>query len=204
MIKNIFLLQIIILVCASLLLSSCAETVTKEEYKAATVKNISTTTITLNNGKSYAIPNAGNSDYTTLILTRHAEKESEGVNPTLTRSGALRAEKLSSILGDFQPNHIYTTSVRRSVLTVMPLAKKLKQPNVHYEPTDYYALFNTITEEHKAKKAVIVGHSNTIPAFLNLLVGEKRYEDMDETEYSNLYLVQTKGLGDSEVIELQY
>ncbi|MGK0363779.1 MAG: 2,3-bisphosphoglycerate-dependent phosphoglycerate mutase [Saprospiraceae bacterium] len=191
-----------LLVC--FFLASCGNYGSADQLKASKVKSITETTITLANGESFDIPHSGNSDYHTLVLTRHAEKKSDEKNPRLTDAGTKRAENLKDILLPMQPERCYTTSPARCVFTTMPLAKAIKSPNAHYQATDYYSLFDTIIKEHKAKKALIVGHSNTIPEMLNLLVGEKKYEEFDENEYSRLFLVVTKGLGDSEVLELSY
>ena len=189
---------------ACFLLCSCGNFGSAEQLKASKVKSITSTTITLANGDTFDIPHAGEADYHTLVLTRHAEKESGKKDPKLTDEGKQRAENLKDILLPLQPERCYTTSPARCVLTTMPLAKAIKSPNAHYQAKDYYSLFDKIIKEHKAKKALIVGHSNTIPEMLNLLIGEKKYEEFDESEYSRLFLVMTRGLGESEILELSY
>ncbi len=189
---------------ACLFLVSCGNYGTADQLKASKVKSITATTITLSNGESFDIPHAGDDSYHTLVLTRHAEKESSKGDPKLTDAGNIRANNLKDILLPMKPDRCYTTSPARSVLTTMPLAKALKSPNAHYQPTDYYSLFEKIITEKQAKRALIVGHSNTIPEMLNLLLGEKKYEEFDENEYSRLFLVMTKGPGESEVMELSY
>lgn len=183
---------------------SCADYGDAESLQASKVTKITNEKIKLENGKEYDIFEGTNDEYTTLILIRHAEKEAEGENPRLNSLGTARAERLKDILLPLKPERIYTTSFNRTVLTSMPLAKAIKKPNMHYKPKKYHDLFDIVFEEHKVQKAVIIGHSNTIPKMLNLLVGEDRYEDLDEKEYSKMYLVQTKGLGESEVTELMY
>lgn len=189
---------------ACLTLASCGNYPSAEQLKAANVKSITETIITLENGDTFDVPHAGDAAYHTLVLTRHAEKENSKGDPKLTDAGTKRAENLKDILIPLQPERCFTTSPARCVLTTMPLAKAIKSPNAHYQATDYYSLFDTIIKEHKAKKAVIVGHSNTIPEMLNLLIGEKKYDEFGENEYSRLFLVVTKGLGESEVLELTY
>jgi len=197
-------LSLIFSLFACLILSSCTNLGSADQLKAAKVKSITATTITLTNGETFDIPHANDADYHTLVLTRHAEKESGKKDPKLTKAGMERAEYLKNILLPLQPERCYTTSPARCVLTTMPLAKAIKSPNAHYEPKDYYSLFDKVIKEHNAKKALIVGHSNTIPEMLNLLSGEKKYEEFDESEYSRLFLVMTKGIGESEILELQY
>jgi len=197
-------LSLIFSLFACLFLASCGNYGSPAQLKAAKVKSIDATTITLTNGDTFDIPHAEDTDYHTLVLTRHAEKESGKKDPKLTSEGMRRAENLKDILLPLQPERCYTTHPARCVLTTMPLAKAIKSPNAHYEPTDYYSLFETIIQKHKTKKALVVGHSNTIPEMLNLLIGEKKYEEFDESEYSRLFLVMTKGLGESEIMELTY
>lgn len=196
--------SLILFLLSSFLLTSCGNNNSAEQLKSAKVKSITETTITLTNGEMFDVPHAGDTTYHTLVLTRHAEKESTEKDPRLTEEGKKRAESLKDILLPLKPDRCYTTSPARSVLTTMPLAKALKSANAHYQPTDYYSLFNKIITEKQAKKALIVGHSNTIPEMLNLLIGEKKYEEFDEKEYSRLFLVVTKGLGESEILELKY
>jgi phosphohistidine phosphatase SixA len=197
-------LSLIFSILTSFLLVSCGNFGTAEQLKASKVKSITATTITLSNGTTYDIPYSGNENYHTLVLTRHAEKESSKGDPKLTKAGYERAENLKNILLPLNPERCYTTSPARCVLTTMPLAKAIKSPNAHYQAKDYYSLFDTVIKEHKTKRALIVGHSNTIPEMLNLLIGEKQYDEFDESEYSRLFLVVTKGLGDSEIMELTY
>ena len=197
-------LSLIFSLFACFFLFSCGNYGSADQLKASNVKSITATTITLTNGKSFDIPHTDDPEYHTLVLTRHAEKESGKKDPKLTDQGQKRAENLKDILLPLQPDRCYTTNPARCVLTTMPLAKALKSPNAHYQARDYYSLFKKIITENQANKALIVGHSNTIPEMLNLLIGEKQYEEFDESEYSRLFLVKTKGLGESEVLELKY
>ncbi|MGB4846491.1 MAG: hypothetical protein WBP41_01160 [Saprospiraceae bacterium] len=51
---------------------------------------------------------------------------------------------------------------------------------------------------------LIVGHSNTIPALLNLMVGANTYPDLPETEYDNLFVVNVSAKGDATVVQMKY
>ena len=42
---------------------------------------------------------------------------------------------------------------------------------------------------YKGKKVLIVGHSNTIPNFVNGLIEKDFYDQIDDLNNSNLYLV---------------
>ena len=40
---------------------------------------------------------------------------------------------------------------------------------------------------------LIVGHSNTIPQLVNKLIGEEKFEDMDDSDNSTLFKVTISG-----------
>lgn len=206
--KNISFLFILLI---SGMFYSCSNTedstgATKHEIDipVSKVNKITASQIFFENGQTIDIPNAENPEYSTLIIVRHAEKLSDVDNPSLNGPGIQRANNLKDILLPLNPERVYTTSFRRSVETSMPLAKAIKKPNMHYKPKKYYDLFDIVLKQHKAKRAVVIGHSNTVPEMLNLLTGEKRFQEIDERDYSNMYLVQTKGLGESEVLALKF
>ena len=44
-------------------------------------------------------------------------------------------------------------------------------------------------KETFGKKVLIVGHSNSTPEFVNKLINQKVYSQIDDTVFGNLYLV---------------
>src|ERR1051325_1348880 len=65
---------------------------------------------------------------TTIILIRHAEKETsdtvDQMNPPLSAEGKARAQRLVKRVGKFRPGAIYSTNYKRTRETVEPLARK--------------------------------------------------------------------------------
>ena len=45
-------------------------------------------------------------------------------------------------------------------------------------------------ETHKGQNVLIVGHSNTTPNFVNQLLGEEKYDQMDDDDNSSLFIVR--------------
>ena len=43
--------------------------------------------------------------------------------------------------------------------------------------------------KNKGKNIVIVGHSNTTPELVNRLLGEKKYEEIPDTDNNDLFIV---------------
>lgn len=125
---------------------------------------------------------------TTVILVRHAEKEAEGDDPSLTTAGRQRAEALARTLQDVEVSAIYTTPYRRTRQTVSPLAERKDLPVLEYNPLDMEA-FLSLVHQVSGKTLVFAGHSNTVPAMANALLGTKKYNDLEEGDYDRLYII---------------
>ena len=50
--------------------------------------------------------------------------------------------------------------------------------------------FKTATQ---GKTVLVVGHSNTTPAFVNTVLKERKYPDIDDNNNGNLYVVTIVG-----------
>lgn len=62
---------------------------------------------------------------------------------------------------------------------------------IFYDPLKVdYELLQT---ENKGKNVLIVGHSNTTPQFVNALIKQQKYPEMDDTEFSHLYIITING-----------
>ena len=128
---------------------------------------------------------------TTFILIRHAEKEATGTDPNLTKEGEERAKKLVSMLEKQHVDEIYSTNFNRTKNTVKPLAEaKGLQVKTYDKQPDVANLKGTI---------VIVGHSNTIPALANQLIGKDQFKNFDDTDFGNILIIK-----DGSVTHLRY
>ena len=73
--------------------------------------------------------------------------------------------------------------------------------NFYDAKTLYDDNFKSKTEGKKdRKKVLVIGHSNTNPTFVNQVIGEKKYEWINEKNYNTLFIV-TK-VGEEAVAEL--
>ena len=115
-----------------------------------------------------------------------------------------RAEKLATLLSETSLNKIYSTNYKRTIQTATPTANKQNLTIVNYEALEHDKLIEDILENNKEGKVLVVGHSNTIPNFLNTLTNTSDYPELSEDAYDNLYIVHTKSKGDSEVINLKF
>ncbi|MGB3149383.1 MAG: phosphoglycerate mutase family protein [Maribacter sp.] len=127
----------------------------------------------------------------TFYLIRHAEKDrtdSENVDPELNQKGLGRAMHWAEILNEVDLDAIYSTDFNRTSMTAAPTSVKKNIDVEYYDP-------RTIDiEQFKAdnlnKKVLVVGHSNTTPNFVNNLIGEEKYSQIDDSENGSLFIVQ--------------
>lgn len=127
---------------------------------------------------------------TTYYLIRHAEKvKSENPDPVLHAEGITRSEKWAEIFSDILFDAIYSTEFTRTWETVKPTAEKQGLDIILYDPVliDY----KKFKKETRGKTVLIVGHSNTIPVFVNKLIGKEKYKIIEEGNNGNLYIVET-------------
>ena len=130
----------------------------------------------------------------TVIILRHAEKDltnEDDSNPDLSAEGKLRAQKLVEIINKYQPEAIYSTDYERTRATVRPLARKRRMLTQIYSAGNPAALKETILSG-KIKRLVVVGHIDSTPALVNLLLGSEKYKQLDEKEYDKIWIVKIK------------
>lgn len=131
------------------------------------------------------------SQNTVYYLLRHAEKDRSDPanrNPELTERGHRRAASWSRYFDTISLDAVYSTNYNRTMQTAGPTAAKQKLEINSYDPSN---LYDPVFRKNTAgKKVMVVGHSNTTPAFVNKILGSDRYEDMDDNNNSTLYVVR--------------
>ena len=144
-------------------------------------------------------------DLTTFILVRHAEKANDGTrNPPLNQAGYERAENLAALLQNQQATALYSTPYTRTEETLKPIADKQKLQIASYDPRAGEEWLAELLVKHAGGTVVISGHSNTIPGLANKLLGEERFAQFDESEYSNLIIIVSEEIGKSKLIRLSF
>jgi len=131
----------------------------------------------------------------TIILIRHAEKETaemtDQADPPLSAEGKARAERVVKVIGRFHPGAIYSTDYKRTRSTVELLAAKREKKVEIYDPKKPQDLVDAILKS-KTKRFLVVGHSNTIPPLANLLLGKDLFKNLQESEYTVIWVVRIK------------
>ena len=132
-------------------------------------------------------------DNSTLIyLVRHAEKL-DGRDPSLTPEGQARAQALVTVLKEAGISQIFSTNYKRTQETAAPLASALGLTVEPYNP----GALSDFAGELKAMTGhiLVVGHSNTTPALVEILGGEPGTPIFEKSEYDRLYIVTIKADG---------
>ena len=130
-------------------------------------------------------------DCVEVYLIRHAEKDRSdplNKNPHLNEKGIERSLLWNGYFENKGVNSIYSTNYNRTIETVLPvsIAKGIK-------PTIYSASninYESFLKKEKGNTVIVVGHSNTIPGFVNKLIEDDYYKQINDTVNSNLYIVK--------------
>ena len=129
-------------------------------------------------------------EVTTYYFIRHAEKQRTNKadrDPHLTFDGYKRADNWKEVFSSVPLSAVYSTNLNRTKETAKPTADSKDLPILVYDPSNMYTesfQFNT-----KGKHVLVVGHSNTTPAFVNKILGEEKYPQIDDSNNANLYIV---------------
>lgn len=141
---------------------------------------------------------------TTFILVRHAETTGIGSNPSLNTEGQARAIELSRILDNVPLEAVFSTNFNRTMQTAEPTATDKALSIGDYDPFNLDPFVDATIDSHKEGIVLVVGHSNTTPSLLNVLVGANIYSDLPESEYDNLFVVTVFEKGRANVIHMKY
>lgn len=144
-----------------------------------------------------------------VLMVRHAEKADDGTqDPPLTEQGRERAACLAALLDGFAPTHLFATTYQRTRTTLEPLAAATGVSPTFIDAKDDAAWQRALRELPPGSRAVVVGHSNTLPAWVAALGG--RVADLDaqgnlpHEEYDRLIHVVTWGPGHATSYDTRY
>lgn len=144
---------------------------------------------------------------TTVFVVRHAEKAAGAdPDPPLSVAGQLRAERLADLFGAADRNHglqaIIVTELRRTQETARPLANALGVPVVVVPAAEPATAARRALREYAGQRVLIIGHSNTVPAIVAELSGE-RVPDLAESDHATLFVVSRPRFGRSSLAVLR-
>lgn len=144
-------------------------------------------------------PDAGE---VTVVLVRHAEKQSGVPDPGLTPRGESRAQALTRVLKDVEITHIWSTDYRRTRDTALPVLRDRGMDLAIYDPRQLGVFADQLAGTPGIH--LVVGHSNTTPELVSLLGGDPGSAIRDADEYDRMYWVFTHREGGARSLLLRY
>ena len=66
------------------------------------------------------------------------------------------------------------------------------------------AILKETLDKHLGETVLIAGHSNSIPDLVNELIGDKKYEQLDENDYNYLFIVTVTEIGQGKEVVISY
>jgi 2,3-bisphosphoglycerate-dependent phosphoglycerate mutase len=141
---------------------------------------------------------------TTFIVLRHAETTGGGTNPNLSAEGLARANELRRILANVPLAAVFASNYNRTKQTAQPTADDKSLVVNIYDPLNQSPLVDNWLSTYRGKTVLVLGHSNTAPALLNLFLGSNQYANLPDTEYDNLFIATVSEKGRATVLHLKY
>ncbi len=158
-----------------------------------------------NSQEKMTIEGFNDKDVTVFFIVRHAEKDTAGgTNADLNAVGRGRANALVHIFKKVHIHKVYSTDKPRTKNTAKPLAAFKRRPVEIYDAHKQKELLESLTKIEKGKKIFMVGHSNTVPQLVNILRGADVEKDIADSDYSTMYIVSVKQIGETKVQVIQF
>lgn len=140
----------------------------------------------------FDIPEGKEPQATTYYFVRHAEKDTTDSNnkdPQLTEEGIRRANYLATYFSDKELDLFYSTDFSRTIQTLIPTIHQFKGDIQSYEASRDTLFHQEFWKTTYGKNVLVVGHSNTNPKFVNEILSENKYDDLDESNYDVFFKV---------------
>ncbi|HEY5808050.1 MAG TPA: phosphoglycerate mutase family protein, partial [Povalibacter sp.] len=144
---------------------------------------------------------------TVVVVVRHAETEvGTDPDPGLNVDGRERAARLAKMLSHARPvrgiDAIFSSELKRTQQTVTPLSETLALPLNVVPSATWDELPSRILRGHRGEYVLVAGNTNTVPALVEALSGEK--VELGEDEYDAMFIVFAPQISRPKVVRLRY
>jgi phosphohistidine phosphatase SixA len=123
-----------------------------------------------------------------IYIVRHAERLDQSPDPPLSSDGIARANRLREILHSAGITHVFTSTLRRTIDTARPTADLLHLVATPLQVATGPAVADALATLAPHDRALVVGHSNTVPELLRALKVATPIT-IEDSEYDNLFVV---------------
>ncbi len=138
-----------------------------------------------------------------IYLVRHAERADSSADSKLSDAGEARAKRLAEWLSTAHITHIYTTDLRRTIQTAMPFAATSHVSPQQSPASDTQTIRVRVAGLGPADRALIVGHSNTIPELIRAF-GVTAPITIPDSEYDNIFIIIPRREAEPVLLRFKY
>ena len=138
-----------------------------------------------------------------VYLVRHAERQDASADSKLSAVGEARAKRLADWLDTARITHIYTSELVRTIQTAMPFAAATHLTPQRVPASDTQVLLGRVARLGPHDRALIVGHSNTIPELIRGL-GVRAPVAIQDSEYDNIFIVVPRQDAEPVLLRIKY
>lgn len=135
-----------------------------------------------------------------VILLRHAERQPAGADPALTPAGKRRAALLATMFAGAGVTTIFTSTARRTKETAAPLASALGLTPKQIDDSTAVARGQILGG---GACVVVVGHTNTVPEFIEALGGPSDIV-IEDDEFDRLFVVTVTPQSAATLLQFRY
>jgi broad specificity phosphatase PhoE len=147
-------------------------------------------------------PSASKFKPVVIFAVRHAEKLDASKDPELSEAGKVRAGVLAQTLRDAKIDHVHATPYIRTQNTAAPTAEAYGKKVQKYDPRNLPLFVEKIRK--MGGRHLVVGHSNTTPALVQLLTGAPCDVINEKEEFDRLYILSVDRVGQTSSILIRY
>ena len=138
-----------------------------------------------------------------IYVVRHAERADQSADSALSSEGVGRSYTLRDMLKDAGITRIFTSELRRTIDTAMPLAAAAHLTPQQVPAADAAALAARVSASGPRDRVLVVGHSDTVPALLRALHVDAAVT-LGDSDYDNLFIVIPQKEGRPVLLRLKY
>lgn len=150
-----------------------------------------------------------------IVIVRHAERATGQGDDDLSEAGRARAEKLANELAGDAVTHVFVSNRKRTAQTAAPTAAARKITPVVVPIADQLpgggdpstaqvrATLDAIATLPATAHVLVVGHSNTVPLFLEQLGSAEKVTIRDD-EFDKIFVVTPVKGGTPKVVRRTY
>lgn len=172
-------------------------------FKGKVVKQIKKDVILTNDGKEINL--GGDSISKVYYIIRHAENDTQKIDPPLSANGLQRKIRLNEIFRKTFLNAVYTTLDSKNMMTVDSVAQYKGLGYQIYTNGNIKETFAQLSKSPEVLKILIVGQSNTVPPIANFIYGKNYFNKLfDEKEFDNLIVIVQQRDSSKQIYELKY